>query len=70
MVAFEEHVFGAAQANALRAEFAGHCRVFRRIGIGANVNLSYFVSPFHDGAEIARKAGFDCLNLAEHNFTG
>ena len=54
-VAFKEHVLGAAEADALGAEIAGHLRVMRRVGVGPDAQFAGFIRPFHDGAEIAGK---------------
>src|ERR1700719_1134888 len=52
-VAFEEHVFGSAKTNSLRAE--GDCisNLFRRVGICPNAESSKFVRPTHQFGVLA-----------------
>ena len=52
-VGFEEHVLGAAQADAFGAELARRGGIGRRVGIGADLQAAHFVGPAHQGAEIA-----------------
>ena len=49
----EEHVLGAAQADAFRAVLHGHSRVVRVVRVGANAQLAGRVRPAHQGGEIA-----------------
>ena len=49
----EEHVLGAAQADAFRAVLHSHSRVVRVIRVGADAQLAGRVSPAHQGREIA-----------------
>ena len=41
----EEHVLGAAEADALGAEAHGSFRIGRRVGIGAHAELAHLVGP-------------------------
>ena len=52
-IAVEEHVFGAAQADARGAEGARHPRFFRRVGIGAHLQPLVAVGQRHQRAEVA-----------------
>ena len=52
-VAFEEHVLGTAEADALGAQLAGLLGVGGSIGVGADLESSVLVSPSHDAAELA-----------------
>jgi len=45
----EEHVFGAAESYALRAELARVDRIVGCVSIGPDLDLSDFVDPFHEG---------------------
>jgi len=69
-VAFKEHVFGAAKADALRAEIAGDGRVARRVGIRPDAQLLGFIGPLHDDAEVAGKLRGDRFHFAQHHFAG
>ena len=62
----EEHVLGAAQADALGAEFRAGLRVARNIGVGAHAEgAAEFVGPAHEGGEHAGSGiGVDGLGLA------
>ena len=44
-LALEEHVLGAAEADALGAETARHARVGRRLGVGAHLHAPDLVGP-------------------------
>jgi hypothetical protein len=44
-VALEEHVLGAAQADALGAEVASALRVGGRVGVGAHAQRAELVGP-------------------------
>ena len=45
----EEHVLGAAKADALGAHFSRYAGIARRIGIGAHAEFSGFIGPFQQG---------------------
>ena len=49
----EEHVLGAAEADALGAEGARRARVERRVGVRAHLHRSRRVGPRHELAELA-----------------
>ena len=66
----EEHVFGAAQADALGAKFARGFGIHRGFGIGAHAHAADLVGPFHQGAEIARHRRFDHGDRADEDLTG
>ena len=54
----EEHVLGAAQADAFGAELAGRLGVARDIGIGAHAELAAeLVGPVHEGLPGRRRTG-------------
>ena len=69
-VCLEEHVLGAAKADALGAEFPGGARIGRRIGIGAYAGLSNLVSPAHEHGEIAGEFRLDHRHFALQYLTG
>ena len=54
-VAVEEHVLGAAEADAFGTETARDAGVGRRFGIGAHLHAPHRVGPFHDRGEFAGK---------------
>ena len=54
-VALEEHVLGAAQADAFRAEIARGLGVERRLGVGAHLHAAHLVGPAHQRGELARQ---------------
>ncbi len=54
-VLLEEHVLGAAKADALGAEGERRPGVGRRLGIGADPHPPRLVGPLHQLAEIAGK---------------
>ena len=56
-VRLKEHVLGAAQADALRAQLKRLARIARRIRICAHGKLLILVRPAHDAAELARNLG-------------
>ena len=53
----EEHVLGAAEADALGAEVARGARVERRVGVGAHAQRAHLVGPHHELAELAGERG-------------
>ena len=60
----EEHVLGAAQADAFGAEFAGFAGVLRRVGVGADAEAAHSVGPLHQGLVGWRELGSDEIHLA------
>ncbi len=68
----EEHVLGAAQPDAFRAELAGSLGVARDIRVGANAELAAeLVGPVHEVGQNARaRIGVDGVGLAGEHFTG
>ncbi len=66
----EEHVFGAAQADALGAELAGGFGVQRRFGVGAHAHAAVLVGPFHQRAEIAGHRRLDHRDGADEDLAG
>ena len=50
----EEHVFGAAEADAFGAEAARRGRIGGRVGIASHFQPARGIRPFHERAEIAR----------------
>ena len=63
-------MFGAAKADALRAEIARGGGIVWRVGIGADAESLDLVRPLHDGAEISGKLCRSCFHLALHDFAG
>ena len=52
-VGIEEHVLGAAEADAFCAEVKGVLGVLGGVGVGADLQLTELVGPAHQGAEVA-----------------
>ncbi len=69
-VAFEEHVFCAAQADTLCAEVACLLGVAGRVGVGAYEGFGVFRGEVHDCAEVAADFGFGGGYLTVVNFAG
>ena len=69
-VALEEHVLGAAEADALGAEVARRARVVRRVGVGADLELARLVGPVHEGRELARQLRLEHRDLALQHLAG
>ncbi len=69
-ITFEEHVLGAAEADAFGTEFAGTLGVGGAVGIGPHVHGAVLVGPFHDGGEVAGHLGFDGAHFAGEDFAG
>ena len=53
----EEHVLGATEADALRAELARSCRVGRRVGIRVYLQAAHDVGPTEDRLEVVVEPG-------------
>ena len=68
----EEHVLGAAQADAFGAEHARGLGIARDIGIGANAEVAAeFVGPLHELAEVRGvRIGLVGVGLAEIDVGG
>ena len=66
----KKHVFGAAQPDALGAEFARRRGVGRGIGIGADFQAADLIRPTHQGAEIAGQFGTAHRTRALEDFAG
>ena len=66
----EEHVLGAAQPDALGAEFQRGARIGRRIGIGAHAELAHLVGPAHQRGEFAGQFRLDHRHLPEQHLAG
>ena len=69
-VAFEEHVLGAAQADALGSEAASLAGVAGRVGVGAYEGLGVFGCEVHNGAEVAAQFGIGSGHGAVVYFAG
>ena len=69
-VAFEEHVLGAAQADALGAELAGPLGILRRVGVRANLQRAILVGPVHHRGEVAGELRRLRGDRAGHHFAG
>ena len=63
----EEHMFGAAQADALGAEFARGIGIQRGFGVGAHLHPADAVGPAHQGGEIVRHRRLDHGDAAEED---
>ena len=63
----EEHMLGAAQADALGAEIARDLRVMRRVGIGAHTQRALLVGPRHELGEEGRHLRLDGRHPPEDN---
>ncbi len=61
---FEEHVLGAAQADAFRAILDGGAGIFRRVAIDADLELADLVGPAHQRCEFARQFRLDHRHAA------
>ena len=66
----EEHVLGAAEADAFGAELAGGFGVHRGFGVGAHAHAAVLVGPFHQGAEIAGHRRLDHRDGADEDLAG
>ena len=69
-LALEEHVLGAAQADALGAERTGLDGVLGRVGVGADLERADLVGPRHELGEMAGDRGIDGRHLADHDIAG
>ena len=69
-VALEEHVLGAAQADAFGAELAGPLGVGRRVGVRADLHRAILVGPAHHRGEVAGELRRLRGDLAGHHFAG
>ena len=69
-VIVEEHVFGAAQADALGAEFARDAGVVRRVGVGAHLQAALGIGPAHQHGEFAGQFGLQRRHRAGHHLPG
>ena len=56
-IALEEHVLGAAEADALGAERAREARLLRAIGVGADAEPARLVRPGHEASELGTVRG-------------
>ena len=61
----EEHVLGAAEADAVDAEFARHPRLGGRVGVGAHPEVAHGVGPVEQLGEGAAELGRDHLRRAD-----
>ena len=62
-VLIKEHMLRAAKTDAFRAKTDGLLGVVGCVRVGSHLKRSHFISPFHDGAEIAGQLGFERCNL-------
>jgi hypothetical protein len=69
-VAVEEHVLGAAKADALGAEGARGAGIGGGFGVGAHPHAPRGVGPLHDQAEIAGQLGLQHGDSALEHLTG
>ena len=67
----EEHVLGAAEADALGAEPRGHLRVVREVGVGAHLQCAGSRRPSRGSCRTDRWAsGCDQRHRADHHLAG
>ena len=64
----EEHMLGAAEADAFRAELDGEGGVFGRVGVGADAQALGLVGPAEQGAELAGHFGVHDFDGAVDDF--
>ena len=64
-VALEEHMLGAAQADALSTQLTGLGGVVGGVGIGTDLQAAELIGPAHDAAEVAADAGVHGTHAAE-----
>ena len=71
-VLLEEHVLGAAQADALRAERAGPLGVARVVGVGPDLEAAHLIGPAEERGEVVLvlEAGLDRRQLAGEDLAG
>ena len=71
-VLLEEHVLGAAQADALRAEGAGTLGVARVVGVRPHLQAAHAIGPAQEGGEVVLvlEAGLDRRQLAGEDLAG
>ncbi|CEG08892.1 hypothetical protein BN961_02312 [Afipia felis] len=65
----EEHVLGAAQADAFGAELERGARIRRGIGIGADLEFAELIGPTHQRAELAGQFRLDHRHLTGQHLT-
>src|SRR6185503_13593386 len=65
----EEHVFGAAKADALGAKAARGAGIQRGFGVGADFHAAGLVGPAHDRGKIARHFRLHGGHGAQNDFT-
>ena len=53
-IGVEEHMFGAAQANAFGTKGASNARISRCVGIGAHFHAAALIGPLHESCKFAR----------------
>jgi hypothetical protein len=66
----EEHMLGAAEADALGAEFARDFGIARSVGVSAQAEAALTISPFHELAEMVRHHGLHGRHAAGDHFAG
>ena len=69
-VGVEEHVLGAAEADALGAECARGLGVAGRLGIGAHAQAPRLVGPAHQPRETAAHLRLDGRDFSRHHLAG
>ena len=70
LISIEEHMLGAAQADAHCTKPLCHLGIVRSVGIGAHHHAGVFVTEVHELGEIARDLGRLGLHLTLINLTG
>ena len=66
----EEHVLGAAKADAFGAELARLACIARGVGVGAHAKPALGIRPLHQRGEGARQLGLAHLGSAGEHLTG
>ena len=66
----EEHMFGAAKADAFGAVLHGGLRIRRGFSIGAHFHAARFIGPTHERAEIAGEFWLHHVGSTQQHFAG
>ena len=66
----EEHMLGAAQADALGPQFPGFGGILGGFGVGAHPQAAVLVGPGQQGLEVIAGTGLGLGNIAQHDLAG